>query len=219
VNVRQITCLVLSLLFAIGFVLLSMNGCSIAIHQNSILAGKFQHIIIIFQENRTPDNLFHDPVLIQAGADIASSGQNSAGQTVPLTPSPLGTNYDLLHTHSAFLAMYNDGKMNGADRVPISCSACVVANAQFKYVNPSDVQPYFQMAEQYTFGDRMFQTNQGPSFPAHQFIISGTSALSTTSSIFVSDNGIAPSWRKCDGLHLAAYGNHRDNWPRRSKKG
>ena len=23
----------------------------------------FQHIVIIFQENRTPDNLFHDPVL------------------------------------------------------------------------------------------------------------------------------------------------------------
>src|ERR1700730_17041972 len=32
------------------------------------------------------------------------------------------------------------------------------------------------MAEQYTFANRMFQTNQGPSFPAHQFIISGTSA-------------------------------------------
>ena len=42
-------------------------------------AAAFQHIVIIFQENRTPDNLFHDPVLISRGADIASSGQNSQG--------------------------------------------------------------------------------------------------------------------------------------------
>jgi len=56
------------------------------------------------------------------------------------------------------------------------------------YVQASDVGPYFQMAEQYTFGDRMFQTNQGPSFPAHQFIISGTSAPTATSKLFVAEN-------------------------------
>src|SRR6476659_6627437 len=46
------------------------------------------------------------------------------------------------------------------------------------------------MAEQYAFGDRMFQTNQGPSFPAHQFIISGTSAPSADSTSFVADNAL-----------------------------
>jgi phospholipase C len=44
------------------------------------------------------------------------------------------------------------------------------------------------LAEQYTFGDRMFQTNQGPSFPAHQFIISGTSAPTATSPLFEAEN-------------------------------
>jgi phospholipase C len=34
----------------------------------------------------------------------------------------------------------------------------------------------------------MFQTNQGPSFPAHQFIISGTSAPSTGSNLFAAEN-------------------------------
>jgi len=55
-------------------------------------------------------------------------------------------------------------------------------------VNPSDLQPYFQLAETYTFGDRMFQTNQGPSLPAHQFLISGTSAPTATSNLFASEN-------------------------------
>ena len=59
---------------------------------------------------------------------------------------------------------------------------------QFMYINPAEVQPYFQLAEQYTFGDRMFQTNQGPSFPAHQFIISGTSAPTATSDLFAAEN-------------------------------
>ena len=61
-------------------------------------------------------------------------------------------------------------------------------NPQFMYVKPADVQPYFALAEQYTFGDRMFQTNQGPSFPAHQFIISGTSAPTATSPLFAAEN-------------------------------
>jgi len=155
------------------------------------VAGKFQHVVIIFQENRTPDNFFHDPVLIAAGADIASSGMNSSGQNIPLTPTPLGINYDLDHSHAGFVAMYDGGKMDGADKVTIGCyvtTNCPRSNAQFMYVQASDVAPYFQLAEQYTFGDRMFQTNQGPSFPAHQFILSGTSAPTATSNLFVAEN-------------------------------
>ena len=48
------------------------------------------------------------------------------------------------------------------------------------------------MAEEYTFADRMFQTNQGPSFPAHQFIIAGTSAPTATSDLFASENVVVP---------------------------
>jgi phospholipase C len=153
----------------------------------------FQHVVIIFQENRTPDNLFHG----LPGADIATTGLDSSGQTITLTPTSLATSYDLNHSHSAFLAMYDNGKMDGADKVTISCAkgavGCPPANAQFQYVNPTEVQPYFQLAETYTFGDRMFQTNQGPSFPAHQFIIAGTSADSPTSNLLASENPIVPA--------------------------
>jgi phospholipase C len=180
-------------LLATAALLLSLNSCG----NNSSGGGdtppsKIKHVIVIVQENRTPDNLFHDPVLIANGADIASSGTNSLGQTVQLTPTSLGVDYDLSHLHSAFVAMYDRGKMDGADHIPVSCARgatnCPPPNAPFKYVQASDVGPYFQMAEQYSFGDRMFQTNQGPSFPAHQFIISGTSAPTATSSLFVADS-------------------------------
>jgi phospholipase C len=162
-----------------------------------VTAAVFQHIVVIFQENRTPDNLFQDPVLINNGADIHNTA-NSFGTTIPLSPIDLGTaganpqNYDLSHANAAFVDMYDGGKMDGASLIPCSPAANCPPNAhpnpQFMYVMPSDVQPYFALAEQYTFGDRMFQTNEGPSFPAHQFIISGTSAPSASSPLFAAEN-------------------------------
>jgi phospholipase C len=175
---------------ACAFLLVGANGCNKGKpFPNPYLNSKIQHVVIVFQENRTPDNLFQDPVLIAAGADIASSGLNSSGQTIQLTPGSLGIGYDLGHSHADFVVQYDGGKMDGADKVLLGCGIppCP-ANPQFYYVNPSEVQPYFQMAEQYAFGDRMFQTNEGPSFPAHQFIISGTSAPTSTSNLFFGEN-------------------------------
>jgi phospholipase C len=153
-----------------------------------------QNVVVIFQENRSPDNLFGSNPYFLPGVDIATSGVNSHGQQIPLTAVPLANNYDLSHAHAAFVAMYARGKMNGADKIPVSCekgaTGCPPANPQFKYVDNSTglLDPYFQLAEQYTFGDRMFQTNQGPSFPAHQFIISGTSAPTPDSDLFAAEN-------------------------------
>lgn len=161
-------------------------------------------MVVIFQENRTPDNLFHDPVLISRGADIASRGVNSLGQVIQLSQVDLANQYDASHAHRDFVKMYDGGKMDGANLIPVFCGKgvtnCPPPNPQFMYVNPADVQPYFQLAEQYTFGDRMFQTNQGPSFPAHQFIISGTSAPTTNSNLFAAENLNGPAPAGCIAL-------------------
>jgi phospholipase C len=149
--------------------------------------NQIKNVVVIFQENRTPDGLFHG----LPGADIANTGKNSKGQLITLQPIPLANNYDVNHAHPDFVAMYDNGKMDGADKIKVSClptaKHCPPPNAQFRYVEPSEVAPYFQLAEQYTFADRMFQTNQGPSFPAHQFIISGTSAPTATSDLFAAE--------------------------------
>ncbi len=177
----------MSVAAACGF-LLGLSGCGDPAPQ-SHLNSAISHVVIIFQENRSTDNLFQDPVLIARGADIAGSGVNSHGETIPLAPIPLANTYDLSHTHPAFEDMYDNGKMDGADLVPKICyHAGCPPNAAFRYVSPSDVQPYFSLAEQYTFADRMFQTNEGPSYPAHQFILSGTSAPSPGSNLFEAEN-------------------------------
>ena len=57
----------------------------------------------------------------------------------------------------------------------------------------SDVQPYIDIASNYGFANYMFATNQGPSLPAHHFLLSGTSAPTAPgeddSLYFVADNG------------------------------
>src|SRR5450631_346852 len=163
-------------------------------------SGKIVHVVVIFQENRSTDNLFQDPVLISRGADIAQSGTDSTGHTIPLKKVRLAVDYDLGHAHGAFNKMCDlnsagQCKMDGANLITVHCEPgaldCPAPDLMFGYVDPADVQPYFALAEQYTFADRMFQTNQGPSFPAHQFIISGTSAPSAGSNLFASENPFA----------------------------
>lgn len=183
-------------LLAMGGSLVSLNGCGSS--SSTTLPpppGKISHVVVIFQENRSTDNLFQDPVLISRGADIAQSGKDSLGNTVALQETSLGVTFDPNHSHSAFTSMCDlntsvnppQCRMDGADLIPVACPTGM-PECTFAYVNPADVQPYFQMAEQYTFGDRMFQTNQGPSMPAHQFILSGTSAPTTGSPLFASEN-------------------------------
>jgi phospholipase C len=178
--------------------------------QSLPLTLQFQHIVVIVQENRTPDNMFQDPVLYMPppaghGADIAQQGVASTG-TITLQPTSLGIDYDLSHEHQAFTTMcdYNSSTatcaMDHADLIsPITCEKgstnCPPTSPppEFYYVQQSDVQPYWDMAEQFTFGDRMFQTNEGPSFPAHQILISGTSEPSTDSNLFVAENPLGVS--------------------------
>src|ERR1700722_17366963 len=189
------------LLCTAGFVV-NLNGCGGSASQKSQTpppsSTPIQHVVVIFQENRSPDNLFQDPVLIKAGANIVQSGTKSLGQTIPLTPVPLGCTpgscdtYNPDHSHdSAFLAMCDlspqtkQCKMDGANKINAFCekagdTSCLKGKApgtySFAYVQQTDVAPYFQLAESYTFADMMFQSNQGPSFPAHQYLISGSSA-------------------------------------------
>ena len=165
---------------------------------------KIQHIIIIVQENRTPDNLFQG----LPGADIASSGTNSKGKSVALVPRKLADRYDVDHSHAGFLTEYAGGKMNGWDLAKTTCFApSCAAKTAFAYVPRKDVKPYFTMAQTYTFADRTFQDNQGPSFPAHQFIIAGTSTDAVGSKLKAAENlsystGTYMTGLNCDGSAL-----------------
>ena len=162
---------------------------------------KFQHIIVVFQENRTPDNMFQGLCSPPYGSASSCSttptdtqynietdnwlDKQAPGGTVhPLTTTLAGT-YDLGHTHVDFNKMcdFNASTgqcaMDGAGQV--SCTKCNgTTQPQFRYIDNSTgiMNPYLSMITQYGWANYMFQTNQGPSFPAHQYIFGATSAPS-----------------------------------------
>jgi phospholipase C len=120
-----------------------------------------QHIVVIMQENRTFDHLFNG----FPGADTVQSGM-SGNTVVPLTPIPLADAGNVTNTHGNWWAQWDHGKMDGFGSL---------GNSAYSYVQKSDIEPYWTLAQEYAIGDRMFQSNTGPSFVAHQYMIAGQS--------------------------------------------
>src|SRR5215469_8264473 len=153
-------------------------------------SSPIKHVIVIIQENRTFDNLFHG----FPGANTVSTGKGH-GKTYTLQEIHLQWPYDLNHDHSQFLEDYDQGKDDGFDaeiikyRTGSGCPndwthhnqpSCWVFSQQqmwkqmpYSYVMQSDVQGYWTLASQYALGDNAFASNNGPTYVAHQYLIAG----------------------------------------------
>jgi phospholipase C len=135
--------------------------------------SKISHVVIIIQENRSFDNLFHG----FPAADTASQGLTHTGATVALQPVVLEAGYDLSHDLSSFLVSYDGGQMDGFDEGATGggAGASPPPFPQYGYVPASETTEYFDMAKQYVLTDRMFASQIDSSFSAHQFLIAAQS--------------------------------------------
>ena len=160
----------------------------------TIPSGTFKHIIIIVQENRTPDNIFgsgpagtncQNENPFEPGVDIEDGGYGYVPISNTLRQLELicntsqtlnnGPTFDPDHTYGGWGLDFDSGHMDGFCHEydsPTSVPPC----PSYSYVQRSDVAPYFQIATAYGFANYMFQSNEGPSYPAHQFLFTGTSA-------------------------------------------
>jgi len=158
---NRLTLAAFPLLAGIG----GLAGCTHVHRTPFSQATPIKHVVVIMQENRTFDNLFYG----FPGADSAQSGMNK-GVTVPLSPVPLSEGTDLNHSHYSWWRAWDNGQMDGFASTQKNPPLFA-----YSYVPASEIQPYWTLASQYTVADRMFQSNTGPSFPAHQYMIAGQS--------------------------------------------
>ena len=171
--------------------------CAISAHAQ---ISSFSHIVIVVQENRTPDNLFQglctSPFGTSDSCSTTPTGSqydiqttkwadktSSTGTTNP-TPVALANDYDPGHMHADFTTtcdLDSEGvcKMDGAAD-DSNCTGDCPTRYAYRYVSNTEsiLNPYLTLATSYGWANYMFQTNQGPSFPAHQFLFGGTSAPS-----------------------------------------
>jgi phospholipase C len=130
-----------------------------------------QHVVIVLQENRTFENIFHG----FPGANTVNSGKDHLGNTVPLQAVHLMTPYDPAHQYSDWQTEYNGGGMNGFDLEGLDFGGGAPHNFAYEYAMQSDVQPYWDMATQGALADNFFADHRSQSFPGHQYPIAGAS--------------------------------------------
>lgn len=130
-------------------------------------AAKIKHVVIILQENRTVDNLFNG----FPNADTVTSGMSN-DKSVSLQPVTLEQGSGLDNSHAGWWKDWDNGSMDGfAHPAPGYPNPSLA----YGYVPRSETGAYWTLAQEYTFGDHMFQPNSGPSFPSHQYLIAGQS--------------------------------------------
>ncbi|MGB8150531.1 MAG: alkaline phosphatase family protein [Candidatus Cybelea sp.] len=168
---------------------------------------KIKHVIVVIQENRSFDNFF----ATFPGADGTTTGKAAAmpgpianscpvpirkPTTIPLTevdllgkgfPPSYGypTNQDLNHIYSGFQVDRDNGKMDGFDLEfgGARGSGTPACTYPYQYVDPKDITPYWDMAQQYVLADHTFQTQGSGSFTAHQDLIAGGTQLSSSEAL------------------------------------
>ena len=170
-------------------------------------ASPIKHVVIVIQENRSFDNLFAtfpNADGTTSGEAAAMSHDEAAycksqgmpviskATSVPLTQTNLfgagfgngGTfdeDTDLDHIHSGYGLDRDGGKMDGFDLTQTGPdgSGYPTCTYTYQYVNPSDIAPYWDIAQQYVLADHTFQTQGSGSFTAHQDLIAAGTDLSS----------------------------------------
>jgi phospholipase C len=162
--------------------------------------------------SNSPSNKYYLPGLVFSTTGKAYKIVNGQKQVfnvtavpIPLASSPgsagsiLADDYDPNHARQAWQLDCDAPNltdpstkcaMDGFNQLAVYCNVGATgcpgpAYPTYAYVRYQDIEPYFQLASQYGYANYFFQTNQGPSFPAHQFIFSGTSQPG---------NGPEPNW-------------------------
>jgi phospholipase C len=143
------------------------------------------HVVFIIQENRSFDDLFQG----YPGANTASSGLDSSGNTVALQPIPLEAPYDVAHGAADFVTATDGGKMDGFDKELIEGNAGKYAHPQYGYVPHAESKLYFDMAKQYVLADNMFPSNIDASYVSHQYAIAAQADAAVDLPVYFGCNG------------------------------
>jgi phospholipase C len=156
---------------------------------NATSGQYIKHVVIVVQENRTYDNLFST----FPGGDGATygyylkkSGNKYVKTKINLAMEPLIGNQDVDHASRAY-----NLSCDGTDKYPKThCDMdgfnleWIDGNPQhlagtnpYMYVDPTTIQEYWTMAQQYGLSDHMFTTQGSGSFTAHLDLVAGGSQL------------------------------------------
>ena len=127
--------------------------------------GQIQHIVFIMKENRGFDHYFGQ----FPGADGATTGVISTGQTIPLQRAPDIMPHDVGHVWQDFLTDEDGGKMDWFDLGDQGNE-----NGDFMaytQMTQAELPNYWSYAQTFVLADHTFQSTNAPSFGNHFYFI------------------------------------------------
>jgi phospholipase C len=123
-----------------------------------------QHIVIVFQENHSFDDVLGYLCVQDVRCDGATQGQTHNGQTIPLAQAP-----DIVsvqgHGRSAQQKAINNGLMNGFSKMPL-CNPHTGFACYVQY-HPEQIPNLSALARQFVIADRVFEDDVIPTWGAH----------------------------------------------------
>lgn len=163
-------------------------------------AAAYHHVVVVIQENRSFDNMFAGAAKdgsLHPAVDTVTHGYNSicgnATDVTTCTPVPLaergfGDGNDPDHNNDALVGECNAPSpspppvtgtspcmQNGFDHEAVNSQSYPAAynTIVYAYLTPSEIAPYVDLANTYGIADEVFSGGLSPSFPGHQYLISG----------------------------------------------
>jgi phospholipase C len=139
-------------------------------------SSPIKHVVVVIQENRTFNNFF----ATYPGGDGTTVGKIAKdpacgidkNETIALTETSLIAPRDFSHNYQGFHTARDGGKMDAFDKILFS-NDTPECTYPYQYVNPTDVAPYWDIAQQYVLAEHMFSTQGSSSFTGHQDLIRG----------------------------------------------
>ncbi len=136
--------------------------------ERSLSSNYIKHVVVIIQENRSFENFFAG----YPNADAPTWGygvKHGKRVKIALHQDTFEIEPNLEHLYPAAITDWDNGKMDGFSKYGMNGN-----DAAYAYIERSQVQPYWDMAQQYVLAAHMFPTEFGPSWTAHLTLIAGT---------------------------------------------
>ena len=170
----------------------------------SLATSPIRHVVVIYQENHSFDNVLGRYCVQNARCDGATIGMLSTG-----APIALGTATDVVpsvdhgvnsQTNSAHLGLMDHfdqlGGCRSTDAHPYAC---------FTQFNPTQIPNVASLATTFALSDRTFEEDLAPSFGAHLELVSATlDGFYGENASTAPDHNPGPGWG-CDSFKVALW--------------